>query len=725
MHDLGEFSVSIRRSGRTTEQVESSVAKSSRAMSSSWLYLLLQFFGCETKSACIQTVKSRFPFVGVMRGYKWKSWLAGDVVSGLCVGMVHVPQGLGFALLAGLPPVYGLYSSIYPPLVYFLLGTCHHLSLGTMALISLIIKDVVTRQVPNIDLFHNESVEVMHNCSSTGGSPEDPMDVAIQVALSLTCIAGAIQMILAFFRLGIIADFMSPQFLSGFITGATFHIITSQLPYVLGTARVVSPQFGYFRFFRSSYSIIETMNQVNFVDLIISMTCIVLLVFFKEFINVKYSHALKMPIPIDMIVVVGAIMLSYFVQLGPRYDVHIVNTIEKGLPVPSIPSFYNFQNYIVDGFVIAMLSFVINMSMVNFMSQKHGYSTNSNQEMLASGVALTSSSFLGGFAGCGAPPRALLHDSTGGKTQLSGVVSATLIVLVCLVLAPLFEPLPVCVLASIILVALLSLLKAFLDLPALWKKSKADCSIWIISCFSVIIVDIDFGLVFGISASILSVLIRARLANTQVLYAAKDSPDLFLHHSYYIKKDYMADICVLEFSSPLMFVNARNFADQVSNFCHSLECIHEPAFKVFTPKEKSNGTQGELTYVVNVSKSLDSKHGEDQSLTNCDSRDQSCTDGKDHNSTDDPPHDGKKVEHHNVKLILNLATIPWVDTAGFRALQKLRRDLSQSYIGLYFANCSVDILHSLKSHDVDVTWGIFPTLNDAVAAAASNPKIEL
>ena len=224
---------------------------------------------CECSASCLgKTVLSKVPVINTMRNYQWKQWLLNDIIAGISIGVIHIPQGMGFSLLTSLPPVYGLYTSLFPVVIYFLFGTSHHISMGTMAITSLMIAAIIDQQVsylglppqtapiPGGDTTSNltenliipattmssygidqtvASIDIISDSDNNNfNNASEPLTFDLEafkvdIATSVTLLMGLWQVGLSLVNLGVVATFMSMTFIGGFLTGCAGHIVTSQV----------------------------------------------------------------------------------------------------------------------------------------------------------------------------------------------------------------------------------------------------------------------------------------------------------------------------------------------------------------------------------------------------------------------------------------------------------------------------------------------------------------
>ncbi|XP_028906010.1 solute carrier family 26 member 6 isoform X3 [Ornithorhynchus anatinus] len=402
-----------------------------------------------------------FPLLSWLPRYPVKEWLLGDVVSGLSVGIVHLPQGLAYAMLAGLPPVYGLYTSFYPTLVYFFFGTSRHVSVGTFAVVSVMVGSVTEALVPND--------EFLLPGNGTVTATRDAMRV--QVAASLTILVGIFQVALGLVQFGFVVTYLSEPLVRGYTTAAAIQVLMSQLKYVFGVK--LGEHSGPLSMIYMLIEICSKLPQTNVGTLLTSLIAMVILLAVK-LLNQKFHSKLFMPIPIELFTLIGATGISFGAKLQKNYGVDVVGNIPTGLIPPMMPDFSLFGKVAGNAFAIAIVAYVIAISLGKIFALKHGYKVDSNQELIALGL----SNFLGGFFRCFtiscSMSRSLVQESTGGNSQVAGAVSSLVILIIIVKLGELFSDLPKAILAAIIIVNLKGMFKQFSDIQTLWKANRID-----------------------------------------------------------------------------------------------------------------------------------------------------------------------------------------------------------------------------------------------------------
>ncbi|TNN36349.1 Solute carrier family 26 member 6 [Liparis tanakae] len=293
-----------------------------------------------------QAALSWIPVLGWLPRYSFRENAIGDLVSGCSVGIMHLPQGMAYALLASLRPVFGLYTSLYPVLVYFIFGTSRHISIGTFAVISIMIGSVTERLAP-------DSSFMVNGTNETGSVDLDARDAfRVEVACSLTLLTGLFQILLGVVRFGFVVTYLSEPLIRGYTTASACHVCVSQLKYLFGVtpARFTGP----LSLIYTLVDICRLLPQTRVPELVVSLVALSVLIVVKE-VNGCYQQKLPLPIPIELIVV------------GPP------------LKAPRVPDATLFSQVIGDAFAVAIVGYAINISLGKTFALKHGYKVDSNQ----------------------------------------------------------------------------------------------------------------------------------------------------------------------------------------------------------------------------------------------------------------------------------------------------------------------------------------------------------
>nr|XP_013799766.1 PREDICTED: prestin isoform X7 [Apteryx mantelli mantelli] len=439
----------LRRRERTPQTFRQRIAHSCR---------------CSSKKAKSH-LYSFLPILKWLPRYPVKEYLLGDIISGISTGVMQLPQGLAYALLAAVPPVFGLYSSFYPVFLYTFFGTSKHISIGTFAVISMMVGGVAVRVVPD------EVVSVDLNSTNVTDLFAARDAERVQVAVTLALLSGIIQLCLGLLRFGFVAIYLTEPLVRGFTTAAAVHVFTSQLKYLLGvkTNRYSGPLSVIY----SIAAVISEITTTNIASLIVGLTCIVMLLIGKE-INLRFKKQLPVPIPMEIIVVIIGTGVSAGMNLTDSYGVDVVGNIPQGLRAPKVPEIQLIPTIFVDAVAIAIVGFSMAVSMAKIFALKHGYTIDGNQELIALGICNSVGSFFQSFTITCSMSRSLVQESTGGKTQIAGTLSSIMVLLVIVAIGYLFEPLPQTVLAAIVMVNLKGMFKQFGDIAHFWRISKIE-----------------------------------------------------------------------------------------------------------------------------------------------------------------------------------------------------------------------------------------------------------
>lgn len=514
---------------------------------------------CHPKKILLSTI----PSITWFSTYQWKEWLVRDAVSGFTVAVMNIPQGMAYALLANVPPVVGIYMAFFPVIVYAFLGTSRHVSMGSFAVICLMTGNAISKHI-----------------DPTNKDPD--MNKIMEIGTAITFLAGAFQVILYIFRLGIVCTLLSDTLISGFTAGAAVHVFTSQIKDILG---ISLPHFsGPFKVINTYKSIFEQIQQANTAALIISGITIVVLLINNEILKPRVAKKTKIPIPIELIVVLCGTLASYYGHIAKDYELKTVGEIAKGLPSPQVPNFSIMPSIAIDSATIAIIAYIVSVSMALIFANKLKYEVNTNQELLAQGVGNLVGSFFSCLPISASLSRSVIQQSVGGCTQLASLISCSILLVILLWIGPFFEPLPRCVLAGLIVVALKGILLQALDIFEIWKVSPLDGIIWLVTYLTVIIVGIEYGLLAGLGVSVLILILRGAQASISTLERLP-STELYVEVEKFAKTEVLPGITILKYSGCLNFVNRIFFKNKILDLINSTPKIEENANKILPSQE--------------------------------------------------------------------------------------------------------------------------------------------
>uniref|UniRef100_A0A8C9EFD4 Solute carrier family 26 member 5 n=1 Tax=Phocoena sinus TaxID=42100 RepID=A0A8C9EFD4_PHOSS len=454
---------------------------------------LKQAFTCTPKK--IRNIIYMFlPITKWLPAYRFKEYVLGDIVSGISTGVLQLPQGLAFAMLAAVPPVFGLYSSFYPVIMYCFFGTSRHISIGPFAVISLMIGGVAVRLVP-------DDIVIPGGVNATN-STEARDALRVKVAMSVTLLTGIIQFCLGVCRFGFVAIYLTEPLVRGFTTAAAVHVFTSMLKYLFGVK--TKRYSGIFSVVYSTVAVLQNVKNLNVCSLGVGLMVL------------RFKEKLPAPIPLEFLcgksVVMGTGISAGF-SLHESYNVDVVGTLPLGLLPPANPDTSLFHLVYVDAIAIAIVGFSVTISMAKTLANKHGYQVDGNQELIALGLCNSTGSLFQTFAISCSLSRSLVQEGTGGKTQLAGCLASLMILLVILATGFLFESLPQAVLSAIVIVNLKGMFMQFSDLPFFWRTSKIELTIWLTTFVSSLFLGLDYGLITAVIIALMTVIYRTQSLN--------------------------------------------------------------------------------------------------------------------------------------------------------------------------------------------------------------------
>ncbi|XP_027743978.1 prestin isoform X5 [Empidonax traillii] len=490
---------------------------------------------------------SFLPILKWLPRYPVKEYLLGDIISGISTGVMQLPQGLAYALLAAVPPVFGLYSSFYPVFLYTFFGTSKHISIGTFAVVSMMVGGVAVREVPD------EMISLDYNSTNV----TDARDTRrVQVAVTLAFLSGIIQLCLGFLRFGFVAIYLTEPLVRGFTTAAAVHVFTSQLKYFLGikTSRYSGPLSVVY----SIAAVLSNITMTNIAALIVGSTCIVLLLIGKE-INDRFKKKLPVPIPMEIIVVIIGTGVSAGMNLNKSYKVDVVGNIPQGLRAPAVPEIQLIPAIFVDALAIAIVGFSMAVSMAKIFALKHGYTIDGNQELIALGICNSVGSFFQTFSVTCSMSRSLVQESTGGRTQIAGALSSIMVLLVIVAVGYLFEPLPQTVLAAIVMVNLKGMFKQFGDVAHFWRTSKIELAIWVVAFVASLFLGLDYGLLTAVTFAMITVIYRTQSPQYRILGQIPDT-DIYCDVEEYEEVKEYPGIKIFQANTSLYFANSESYA---------------------------------------------------------------------------------------------------------------------------------------------------------------------
>jgi len=405
-----------------------------------------------------------------------------DVFAGVITAILLIPQGIAYAILAGLPPELGLYASIFPPILYALLGTSRTLSVGPVSIAAIMIASALN--APEV---------------SALGYP-------IESALILSAESGLILLVMALLRMGGLVNFISHPVLTGFTSGASILIIASQLPQLLG---LKSPSCGLDSLCYQAY-----LQAYNPTTLFIALSAMGVLIAFGKPLTLALKKIGCKPYLVTAISKCGPLLTVFLATVAVSYfgltlqnKVAVVGVVPAGFPALSL-DFINLEKcrlLVPSAAFIALIAYVESVAIAKVTANLRGEKIVPNQELIALGVANLATAISGGMPVAGGFSRTMVNFSAGARTQMAMLIAAGILALAVMFFSPWFENIPKAALAAIILVAIIPLVR-FGSILHTWKYDRGDGIAEIITLVGVLVLGIEEGISLGIILTVMSYL---------------------------------------------------------------------------------------------------------------------------------------------------------------------------------------------------------------------------
>lgn len=453
------------------------------------------------------------------------SYFKGDLIAGITVGIILIPQGIAYALIAGLPPIYGLYCALMPQVMYAIFGSSRQVAIGPVAMDSLI----VATGVSMLALAGSESY--------------------ISIAILLALLVGAIQFLMGVFSLGFIVNFLSKPVITGFTSAVALIIGLNQFRNLLGVPFVQSDQIHILL-----KDIITEFLSFDIQTTIIGLSAIILIIFLRK-IHAKIPSAL-------IVVVLGIVTMKF---LSPYFsEVAIVKDIPSGLPTFSLPTldFELLRELLPIAFTLVMVGYLETISIGKSLEAKQDeYRVRPNQELIALGIANMVGSLFKAYPSTSSFSRSAINQESGAKTGMSALISVIMVVITLLFLTPLFYFLPKAVLAAIIIVAVFRLIN-IKEAKFLWKANNLDFWLMIATFLATLSLGIEYGIAVGVGLSIVVLIYRTSRPYTAELGKVPDA-DFYRNKDRFKEVLLEKDVLVFRFDAQLFYANAAYFRDSL------------------------------------------------------------------------------------------------------------------------------------------------------------------
>jgi SulP family sulfate permease len=471
-------------------------------------------------------LKRFFPFKDWISDLKNPKILQADIIAGLTVALVLVPQSMAYAQLAGLPPYYGLYASFLPVAIASVFGSSRQLATGPVAVVSLLTAAALEPIASN-----------------------DPSGY-VAYAIMLAFLVGIFQLSLGLLRMGVLVDFLSHPVVTGFTNAAAIIIATSQLSKLFGV-NVVSADHHY----QTVLNVIsESLVNTHSPTLMMGLLAIFIILLVRK-ISSRY--------PAVLISVVITTFISWYVKFELNYGGKVIGVVPDGLPSIQMPQIDLSQliNLGTVAIAISLIGFMEAISIAKAMATQTKQRLDADQELIGQGLSNIVSSFFQGYPVSGSFSRSAVNISAGAVTGFSSVVTGIVVGITLLFLTPLLYHLPQATLAAVIITAVINLIK-FKPIKYAWRVQKHDAIISVVTFFVTLLLapELELGIIVGIVLSLGSYCYRSM--RPRVICLSKNNQGVFRNSdTNNIPK--CCSISVMRFDGPLIFTNAGHFENEV------------------------------------------------------------------------------------------------------------------------------------------------------------------
>ncbi|CAL5191431.1 unnamed protein product [Lathyrus oleraceus] len=467
-----------------------------------------------------------------IRIYKWREYFQVDLMAGITVGVMLVPQSMSYAKLAGLQPIYGLYSGFVPIFMYAIFGSSRQLAVGPVALVSLLVSNVL------------------------GSVADTSSELYTELAILLALMVGVLECVMGLLRLGWLIRFISHSVISGFTSASAIVIGLSQAKYFLG-----------YDIDRSSKiiplvkSIIAGADKFSWPPFVMGSVMLTILLVMKHLgKSRKYLRFLRAAGPLTAVVLGTA-----FVKIFHPPSISLVGEIPQGLPKFSVPRAFEYaESLIPTAFLITGVAILESVGIAKALAAKNGYELDSNQELFGLGVSNVLGSFFSAYPTTGSFSRSAVNHESGAKSGVSGIVSGIIITCALLFLTPLFESIPQSALAAIVISAVIGLVD-YDEAIFLWRVDKKDFLLWTITSTMTLFLGIEIGVLVGVGASLAFVIhesanphiaVLGRLPGTTVYRNVKQYPEAYTYNG----------IVIVRIDAPIYFANISYIKDRLREY---------------------------------------------------------------------------------------------------------------------------------------------------------------
>ena len=505
-------------------------------------------------------IKRYVPILGWLPRYD-RTWLTFDVIAGLTLWGLLVPESMAYAGLAGLPPQAGLYTLVVALLVYGLFGTSRHLSVGPTSATAVLLATSVAAALAVV----------------AADSPD--VQTYVTYASAFVLVTAVVFLLAGKAKLGFMTQFLSKPVMDGFVTGLAIFVAVGQLYKLFGVEKPSGnvPE--------KVVKIIQELPEANWTTFAVGASALALL-----FLLPRLSKKL----PTGLVVLFAGIGLSTVLDLNGRYGVEVVGQLPSGLPALALPvvPITDYLAMILPAIAVVLVAYSEALGVAQEFAEKHGYEVDADQELVAHGATNLASALVGGMIAAGGMSGSAVKEGAGARSQVANLVAWAVTIITVLFLTPLFTSLPEAVLAALIIHAVWHLIVAR-KLATLRRQAPHELWFALAALLGVLLIDVLEGMIIGLLASLAFVVFRASRPHVSALGRVPGQPGVFSDLARHPENAAIPGVLIVRPHEPLFYANWRSVRDRVKDLIDAMPA--PPRAVIF---DSSN--QDELDYTSTV-----------------------------------------------------------------------------------------------------------------------------
>lgn len=503
-----------------------------------------------------------------------------DLVAGLTVGVMVIPQSMSYAAIAGLPYIYGMYSACVPTAVYAAFGQSRQLAVGPVAMVSLLVEAGLRGQLSEAECPEWYTLDI----TAQTDTPQYELcpDPYVKLAFLTSLAVGIFQLVASVLKLGFLVSFLGHPVISGFTSGAAIIIGLSQLKYVLGF-EVPKSQYVY----ESLYNIYAGLHKTNPVTVGLGLAFLFFLMGNKKLSQKKFqnypelSKRIKNIGPLGPLIscIAGSLLVYLLPVLHDEFDVHYVGDIPEGLPPMSLDfNMEDLPKVLSTAVTSCLIGYMESIAIGKSLAAKHAYEIEAGQELLALGIANAVGACFSCYPVTGSFSRSAVNNQTGALSQLSGLITAVMMLLTLMYLTPLFYYLPKFVLSAVVLNSVIALV-AFGEAKHLMKTSFKDFVLWVTAFLGTLFVGVLAGILIAVGLSLVIVIYESVRPQITVLWRIPGT-NIYRNLKQEDRGKFVPNIFVCRIGASMYFANASFVKDSLIRYVDDLENVNPTEYLV-------------------------------------------------------------------------------------------------------------------------------------------------